>query len=262
MNQSVGPHFMSRYFYDYHDKVPYIFSDLIERLDILGAEHQEGIFRLSAQKSQIAALCKALDVGRIKDWEPYNDHNIIACALKKYIRDLSFLDPLIGKDIAETLSKSIIQCETDDEIAKVMHDAIASTPISRRHSLAYVLKYLAKIASFSAENKMDPYNLSVCFAPAIFPQTNSIASGSSMKALEFMINHVNQIFEPQWSSPDVLMSDADVEKMTEPDIDIEDAINESERRKLRKLSYVPFNRDDLASVLLIRRPTREAPIFK
>lgn len=262
MNQGIGPHFMSRYFYDFHDKVPYIFSDLIERLDSLHAEHQEGIFRLSGQKSLVASLCAALDCGRIKDWDQFNDHNVIACAFKKYIRDLSFLDPLIGKDIAETISGSVVKYETDEGIGKAIHDAIASTPTSRRNSLAFVLKYLSKIAHFAQDNKMDSYNLSVCFAPAIFPQTNSLASGNSMKALEFMINHIDSVVEESWYGPDVLMTDADIEKMTEPDVDLEDAINESERRKNRKESAVPFHREDLGTVLLIRRPTREAPILK
>ena len=64
-----GPHFFTKSLAEYEGKVPFIVTDLIKEMEVLGSAKYEGIFRLSAQKSTVENLCLMLDKNRIKNWQ-------------------------------------------------------------------------------------------------------------------------------------------------------------------------------------------------
>lgn len=254
-----GPHFFTKSLAEYEGKVPFIVTDLIKEMEVLGSAKYEGIFRLSAQKSTVENLCLMLDKNRIKNWQGYEDPHIIACALKRYIRELSGLDPLIGNDIYDEIN-TVIKCYSgEDSIYEELHKLISKGCETRRNTLAYLMKYFNYITTQQEFNKMDASNLSIVFSPSLFPRTDSVASGSSMKAIELMIQDYDKIFDKEWYSDEVEMTDSDIERMAEPEIDEFDILNESKRRIMRNKSLLELDREQLIQILKLQRPDRTPP---
>ena len=106
---------------------------------------------------------------------------------------------------------------------------------------------------------MDASNLSIVFSPSLFPRTDSVASGSSMKAIELMIQDYDKIFDKEWYSDEVEMTDSDIERMAEPEIDEFDILNESKRRIMRNKSLLELDREQLIQILKLQRPDRTPP---
>ena len=254
-----GPHFFTKSFKEYNGKVPFIVTDLIKEMKALDSGKVEGIFRISAQKSTVENLCLLLDRNRVKNWQGYEDPHIIAGALKRYIRELSGLDPLIGKDIYDKINTTI-QCSTSDEaLYRELHNLVSQGCETRRNTLAYLLHYFNEITNEVEFNKMDASNLSIVFSPSLYPRTDSVASGSSMKAIEIMIKDFHKIFDEDWYGPNVEMSDEDIERGAEPEIDESDVALESLRRKLISKSLMKLDRNNLISILGLQRPDRKPP---
>lgn len=257
-----GPHFFTLPLKEYNGKVPYIVTDLISKLDDLKAEQIVGIFRLSAQKAVVEKICLQLDQGRIKSYDSYQDPNEIACALKRYIRELSLLDPLIGIDIEDEINDAIQNYGNSDQVFSELSNILCNKGCeSRRNTLAVLAKYLNKIAKHSDVNKMDVDNLSIIFTPSFFPQSNSEASEISKTAVKLIIQDFERIFpsEKMYSPDSVYMSDDDIEIISMPKINQDYLLNEQMRRKARKDSLFPFDRIDLIKQLGISVPDRDPP---
>jgi hypothetical protein len=253
-----GPHFFSRPLEDFSGKASFIITDLIQALDREGAPTKEGIFRLSAPKHLVEALCRRLDEGRISDWSEYSDHNLLACAFKAYIRELSIIDPLIGSDIAGGI-RTVAENGSPEELRAAIRTSVARCPDSRRNTLACVMKYLKTIMDSSAVNFMSSYNLAVCFTPCLFEKSNAVAGEDSMRVVEEMITGFDSIFEPEWTSAEVVMTDEDIEIMAEPEVRLEDVMNEQLRRQNRAQSLIPYPRDDLPVIFHKQKPDRPPP---
>lgn len=256
---AAGPHFFTKSLSEYCGKVPFIVTDLIHEMEALNSATYEGIFRLSAQKSTVENLCLMLDRNRIKNWQGYEDPHIVACALKRYIRELSGLDPLIGNDIYDQVNTAIKCYAGEDAVYGELHKLVAQGCASRRNTLAYLMKYFHYITTKQELNKMEASNLAIVFAPSLFPRTDSVASGSSMKAIEIMITDYDKIFDKEWYADEVEMTDQDIEKMAEPEIDEFDVLNESKRRTMRNKSMIELDREPLIQILRLQRPDRTPP---
>jgi hypothetical protein len=253
-----GPHFFSRKMEDYHGKVPFIVSDLIAVLDKLDASHKEGIFRLSAPKNSVDSLCRTLDQDRITDWSDYSDHNLIACTLKAYVREMSIVDPLIGEDVGEDV-RTIARTAPPDGTARLRR-LLSTCPPSRRNALSYIMKYLRKIADAADVTLMSPYNIAVCWSPILFARTPLAVPGDdAVTAVELMVSKFSEIFAPDWCDSRVVMTQEEFERMAEPEIDIADALNEQARRANRKNSLIPYEREELPYAFQLAKPTRPAP---
>lgn len=256
-----GPHFFSMPLSGYRGKIPFVLTDLISRLEELNADQQEGIFRLSGRKSDVEKISALMDRGRIRDWSQYPDFdaNTVACALKKYLQSLSGTDPLIGRDISDEISSAIQLLSDDQSVCAELKRLLVGTPASRRGSLTLVMKYLKKVADNSSVNNMTPYNLSVCLTLVIFPQTDTIASGNSMKAFELFLTNFDDIFEAEWCDARYFLTDSDIDKISAPAADVDEALCEQQRREQRRGSSIPYDRAELLSALFVRRPARPAP---
>jgi hypothetical protein len=256
----AGPHFFSRPLTDFNGKVSFIITDLISTLNHLNSVTTEGLFRLSAQKNVVDVLCRRLDQGRISDWSEYSDHHLLACTLKAYIRELSIVDPIIGRDIASDARAAVLN-DNPEEVRSALHSLLQKSPPSRRNSLASIMKYLKKVTEFSEVNLMTPYNLAVCFTPCLFEKSNAVAGEDSMRVVEEMVKGYDSIFSPEWTGIDVLMTDEDIEELAEPEAEMEDVLNEQERRKKREQSLIPYPRDDLPMIMHKQKPDRPAPLL-
>ena len=197
---------------------------------------------LAAMKSQISQEYASTMTNAVRD---------------EYLKAIE--EYLEGKDISDDVLTAIQSAADDAAVNRTLQTLVAKGPASRRNTLAYLMKYLSKMVKDSSVSLMDPSNLAIVLTPALFPRTDSVASGSAMKAVECMIQDFETIFREAWCNDSVVMTDKDIEFMAEPDVDIEDAKIESLKREIRARSRITTVSDDLCEVLGITRPTREAP---
>lgn len=257
-----GPHFFTKPLQEYNGKVPFIITDLISELDNLKAEENVGIFRLSGEITNVEKICLELDCGRIKSYDSYKNPNDIACALKRYIRELSLIDPLIGRDIYEEVNRIIDNHINTDNVYTELNKILCHNGSeTRRNTLAVLAKYFNKIAKHSELNKMDADNLSIVFTPSLFPQSNSQAPEQSQTAIKIIIQDFEKVFpDPNMYSPNIVnMTDEDIENISMPEINADYLLNEQVRREIRKDSLIPFDRTSLIKQLGLSVPDREIP---
>lgn len=257
-----GPHFFTKLLQEYNGKVPFIVTDLISQLVNLKVEEIVGIFRLSGQKTIITKICQELDCGRIKSYDSYKEPNDIANALKKYIRELSLIDPIIGLDIYKEVDQAVEKYGDTDQIHKELNRILCHNGCeSRKNTLAVLAKYFNEISKHSDVNRMDAKNLSIVFTPSLFPQSNSEPSSQSLTAVKIIIQDFDKIFlDPNMYSPNlVYMTDEDIENLSMPDVNDDYLLNEQIRRETRKDSLIQFDRTSLIDSLGISVPNRDPP---
>jgi hypothetical protein len=257
-NPRAGPHFFSRPLAEFDGKIPFIVTDLITALHGQDAMRKEGIFRLSAPKHSVEALCRRLDQGRIADWSDLTDHNLLACAFKAYIRELSIVDPLIARGVADKV-RAAASAGGAPEIRRAIRAALGQAGLEHRRTLAAVMRCLRQVMDAADVNLMSAYNLAVCFTPCLFERSNSVAGDDALRAVEEMIAGCHEVFQGEVTDGVALMTDDDVEAMAEPEARLEDVLNEEIRRRARKDSLIPYQRDDLPVILRKKKPERAPP---
>ena len=202
-----GPHFFKKSWKNYNGKIPFVVSDLIKRLLFLNCENHDGLFRLSAQKSVVDSLCKELDKGNYKKIEEITDIDVLASALKKFFSEHSLFDPLIEME-GYMIMPHIFNAEYSFEIRiEKLKKILVQFEPSSRNTLSYLSKFLNYIASFSVNNRMDIYNLVVCFSPALYPNSIGSLHEAARKALSFMFENYTQVFEQDWYDEKNFMSE-------------------------------------------------------
>lgn len=259
-----GPHFFTKKLELYCGKVPFIITDVLEQMKKSNASQSEGIFRLSAQKTTVENLCGMLDKGPLESFSGFEEPHLLACVIKRYIRELSLLDPLISVDIADDINTEIQVHMGDESIYQNLQNLIDKNPNkTKRNTLAVLMKYFKEITDDKDVNRMEASNLAIVFSPSLYPRSDSVASGNAMKAVELMITDQDKIFKPEWSDPNlVFLTPEDIVKMSEPMIYEEDAVLESQRRNNREHSTIPVDRHNLIKILNLQRPERVAPLLK
>ncbi|KAK8896255.1 Rho GTPase-activating protein 15 [Tritrichomonas musculus] len=258
-----GPHFFTKKLNLFYGKVPFIITDIINEMEKLNSSQVEGIFRLSAQKTTVENLCLQLDTGRVFNYQGYEEPHIMACVIKRYIRELSLIDPLISSDIAEDINTEVQTHTGDPQIYTNIQKLIDKNPCkTKRNTLAVLMKFFNRITKDASVNRMEASNFAIVFAPSLYPRSDSVASGSAMKAIELMITDHDKIFKPEWSDPKIVyLSNSEVLKMSEPFINEQNVVIESQRRFARLNSCIPIDRSNLMNILHIKRPDRPAPLL-
>lgn len=120
------------------------------------------IYRLSAHEERLkTAFNKAKRVG-IQNFSEGEDEIFVACALKKYVRELVEKDPLFSDLSFEGLEK---------DVKARFFEAIKNLPAPKKDLLHRICGHLQKVSSFSGENNMDTENLATCWAQNFLPYT-------------------------------------------------------------------------------------------
>lgn len=263
-NKEPGPHFFLIPLCKYKGKVPFIITDIFKQLLKLNSQLSEGILRKKGKEDLITNLCKELDNGRVNDWTHY-ESEVIECAFKKYLTNLSIFDPLIPENIEEEIVLAAEQIP-EDQIGQHYHDFILnnySNLLSHRSTLATIFYFFNKVILPNVDkNLMNSSNLATC-SYMLFYQPKSVEQISNkdviekyMKPIRIFTDKFDQIFEKSWYDPasNFEMTNAEVECLGAPFVNIELAQIEYQRRNYRKNSLIPYYVQES-----IDPPKREAP---
>ena len=150
-----------------------------------------GIYRLSASKTKVDELRKILAVGHYDDIATVEkwDINTISCVFKQWLRELP--TPLCTFEQFDAFT----DLATRPSILG-FKGLVARLPPQHRVVLCHVLRHLKKIASRKQVNMMQESNLGAIFGPSLLrpDSTHSFQVSKQNTAVEFMIDHVSEIF--------------------------------------------------------------------
>ncbi|XP_029429697.1 SLIT-ROBO Rho GTPase-activating protein 2 isoform X2 [Rhinatrema bivittatum] len=150
---------------DSSQSLPLVVESCIRFISRHGLQH-EGIFRVSGSQVEVNDIRNAFERGEDPLVGDQNDHDMdsIAGVLKLYFRGLEH--PLFPKEIFPDL----VACVTMDnmqERALHIRKVLLKLPEATLIVTRYLFAFLSHLSQFSEENKMDPYNLAICFGPTL-----------------------------------------------------------------------------------------------
>ena len=257
----MEPQFFTRSPEQFGGKIPFVVSDLINRLREMEGQKAEGIFRMSGAASGIAGLCSELDNGRVADWSVYSNVHTVACALKKYFRDMVVADPLIP---AVFYNDMLAIPKTTDQDAQVeaYKKIVAQLSPARRLTLAFVFRFLHEVMQ-SETSKMNANNLAIVFSPNVLSPIGGPTVEHTLKnnldqnkTVASLVTLTDRVFADVEIGENCFVSDDEIEALKPPPLAKDDIDRFMELREIRKRSMIPFVPYDLLKDPNFRRPTR------
>ncbi|KAI5948527.1 Rho GTPase-activating protein 31 [Manis javanica] len=190
--------------------VPYVLKSCAEFIEAHGVV--DGIYRLSGVTSNIQRLRQEFGSDQCPDLtrEVYlQDIHCVGSLCKLYFRELP--NPLLTYELYEKFTEAVSHCPEESQLARIQN-VIQELPPSHYRTLEYLIRHLAHIASFSSQTNMHARNLALVWAPNLLRSKEIEATGCNGDAaflavrvqqvvIEFILNHVNQIFNNSAPSP-------------------------------------------------------------
>jgi hypothetical protein len=142
-----------------------VFTSLIERLAALHYTEVEGIFRISGDAEDVAALLRCIKTGgtpTVADGPLWtcDDVHVVASVLKKWLRDRT--EVLIPPDVYDEAVLAGKAANCDDATISCV---VAMLPHENRRVVAQLLAFLQRIDP--AKTKMSASNVGIIFAPCL-----------------------------------------------------------------------------------------------
>jgi Rho GTPase-activating protein 22/24/25 len=130
---------------------------------------EEGVFRISAQKTTLTRLRRELDRGALPALPA--DPHLAAGLLKLWLRELP--EPLVPPAYLPALCEAVSSTSLSTSSLSVQVEALAQCTASLPEPNLLVLQHLffllSRVVAFASMNKMTASNLCVIFSPALFP---------------------------------------------------------------------------------------------
>jgi len=163
--------------------VPLFVQKTIERLKIPANLECEGLFRLSGSASRMNGIRKTVENAATPfswDFQPGDDPLSIGSVLKAFLRELP--NPLMSLEIQEEIINAW-KGEPEDakdfysqegEIRAVNRVCVVLERLPKEYLATFLAinTLLELVAEKASENKMNPRNLSIVFAPNYFGQAD------------------------------------------------------------------------------------------
>uniref|UniRef100_UPI00398E665A rho GTPase-activating protein 32 isoform X2 n=1 Tax=Pristiophorus japonicus TaxID=55135 RepID=UPI00398E665A len=181
-------------------------TDFIERHGVV-----DGIYRLSGIASNIQKLRHEFDSEQIPELTKdlyLQDIHCVGSLCKLYFRELP--NPLLTYQLYEKFSDSVSVASDEDRLIKI-HDVIQQLPPPHYRTLEFLMRHLARLATFSYITNMHTKNLAIVWAPNLLRSRqieSACFSGTAAfmevriqsVVVEFILNHVDVLFSTKLSS--------------------------------------------------------------
>eukprot|EP00062_Callorhinchus_milii_P011201 gi/632957163/ref/XP_007894323.1/ PREDICTED: rho GTPase-activating protein 32 [Callorhinchus milii] len=191
-----------------HD-VPQVLKSCTEFIERHGVV--DGIYRLSGIASNIQKLRHEFDSEQIPDLTKdlyLQDIHCVGSLCKLYFRELP--NPLLTYQLYEKFSDAVSVASDEDRLIKI-HDVIQQLPPPHYRTLEFLMRHLARLATFSYITNMHTKNLAIVWAPNLLRSRqieSACFSGTAAfmevriqsVVVEFILNHVDVLFSSKLSS--------------------------------------------------------------
>ncbi|XP_031674418.1 beta-chimaerin [Oncorhynchus kisutch] len=178
---------------------PMVVDMCIKEIELRGLQ-SEGLYRVSGFSEHIEDVRLAFD----RDGEKadisanvYNDINIIAGALKLYLRDLPI--PVITFHVYSKFIQAAKMPNPDTRL-EAIHEGLLLLPPAHYETLRYLMMHLKKVTMFEKDNFMNSENLGIVFGPTLMqpPEQNALATLNDMRhqklIIQLLIEHEDVLF--------------------------------------------------------------------
>ncbi|XP_030636848.1 beta-chimaerin [Chanos chanos] len=178
---------------------PMVLDMCIREIEHRGLK-SEGIYRVSGFSEHIEDVKLAFDRDGEKadiSVSAYSDINIIAGALKLYLRDLPI--PVITYDIYPTFIQAAKILEPESRL-EAIHECLLQLPPAHYETLRYLMAHLKRVTMFEKDNLMNAENLGIVFGPTLMhpPDQNTLATLNDMRhqklIVQLLIEHEDILF--------------------------------------------------------------------
>ncbi|XP_053561822.1 rho GTPase-activating protein 31 [Bombina bombina] len=193
--------------------VPLVLKSCAEFIETHGVV--DGIYRLSGVTSNIQKLRQEFGSDQCPDLTRdiyLQDIHCVGSLCKLYFRELP--NPLLTYQLYKKFTDAV-SCSLEGEKLSRIHNIIQELPPSHYRTLEYLSKHLTHIASYSSMTNMHIRNLALVWAPNLLRSKEIEDAGCNGDAaflevrvqqvvIEFILNHVDQIFNKKSNSPQLL----------------------------------------------------------
>ncbi|XP_077576357.1 beta-chimaerin isoform X2 [Stigmatopora nigra] len=178
---------------------PMVVDLCIREIELRGMR-SEGLYRVSGFSEHVEDVRLTFDrEGEKADISAnaYADINIIAGALKLYLRDLPI--PVITFD---SYSKFIQAAKIPNAECRLeaVHEGLLQLPPAHYETLRYLMAHLKRVTTFEKDNLMNSENLSIVFGPTLMqpPEQSALTTLNDMRqqklVVQLMIEHEDVLF--------------------------------------------------------------------
>ncbi|KAK6341937.1 hypothetical protein TWF730_001421 [Orbilia blumenaviensis] len=178
--------------------VPIVVIQCMTAVELYGL-NVEGIYRQAGQTSHIQRIKETFDndSSRVDFRNPeqfFHDVNSAASALKQFFRELP--DPVLTYELYEEFIEA---AKIDDDNARrdSLHGLINRLPDAHYATVRALILHLSRVMQYSSQNKMNSWNLSVCFGPTLMSARQEDLKNTNWqnKALDTILKNALDIFD-------------------------------------------------------------------
>ncbi|XP_019110716.1 beta-chimaerin isoform X2 [Larimichthys crocea] len=178
---------------------PMVVDMCIQEIELRGMK-SEGLYRVSGFSEHIEDVRLAFDRDGEKvdiSASAYADINIIAGALKLYLRDLPI--PVITFDLYSKFIQAAKSPNAESRL-EAIHESLLQLPPAHYETLRYLMAHLKRVTMFEKENLMNAENLGIVFGPTLMqpPELNALTTLNDMRqqklVVQLMIEHEDVLF--------------------------------------------------------------------
>ncbi|XP_028436134.1 beta-chimaerin isoform X4 [Perca flavescens] len=178
---------------------PMVVDMCIREIELRGMK-SEGLYRVSGFSEHIEDVRLAFDRDGEKadiSASAYADINIIAGALKLYLRDLPI--PVITFDLYSKFIQAAKIPNAESRL-EAIHESVLQLPPAHYETLRYLMAHLKRVTQFEKDNLMNSENLGIVYGPTLMqpPEQNALTTLNDMRqqklVIQLMIEHEDVLF--------------------------------------------------------------------
>ncbi|KAF3839860.1 hypothetical protein F7725_018577 [Dissostichus mawsoni] len=178
---------------------PMVVDMCIREIELRGM-NSEGLYRVSGFSEHIEEVRLAFDRDGDKadiSASAYADINIIAGALKLYLRDLPI--PVITFDLYSKFIQSAKLPNAESRL-EAIHESLLQLPPAHYETLRYLMAHLKRVTQLAKDNLMSSENLGIVYGPTLMqpPEQNALITLNDMRqqklVVQLMIEHEDVLF--------------------------------------------------------------------
>ncbi|KAK6330907.1 hypothetical protein TWF718_003104 [Orbilia javanica] len=178
--------------------VPIVVIQCMTAVELYGL-NVEGIYRQAGATSHIQKIKEIFDndPSKVDFRNPdqfFQDVNSVASALKQFFRELP--DPVLTYALYDEFIES---AKIDDDNARrdALHGLINRLPDAHYATVRALVLHLSRVMQYSGQNKMNSWNLSICFGPTLMSARQEDLKNTNWqhRALDTILRNALDIFD-------------------------------------------------------------------
>ena len=248
------PNFFTIPWSAYNGKIPFIITDLIKGIhEREGKSDFHGLFRENSLSTELDEFSERLSSELLREYPEEIDALFLSNLLKRYLKSVSEIEPLISKEMTEELFSIVRDKDIGDLDVAAIKEQIDKLDDSHKVPLSYIC-YIFKQIAENPETGMNVQSFSNILGAILLPSDASLYKQAAHLVNSLMM-HVDELFDKSLYSEDKYQTPEEITNMAMPYIDFEDLAIEAQRRAIRDNCPIQMDYEYMDSLLGLKYPT-------